>query len=87
MNMYAYTAILFKTMVTQGKITYTNKRVQSATMEIPLDSICVTGHVLGQNAKEAKQHAIGLLQREYPEEQGYKYHGNIVVSNEVGDDT
>lgn len=79
MNMYVYTAILYKTMVTQGKVTFTDKRVQSATMEIPLDSVCVTGHVLGQTRDEAKQHAISLVKREYPEEQGYKHHDNIVV--------
>lgn len=82
MNMYTYTAILFKTMVMQGKITYTDKRVQSATMEIPLDSVCVTGHVLGQNRDEAKQAAISLVQREYPEERGYKYHDNIVIKEQ-----
>lgn len=81
MNLYVYTAILSKTMVMKGKITFrdTRQRTNDCTMEVPLDSECVSGHVLAEHANQAKVHAVELLKRDYPAERHYSNHENVVV--------
>lgn len=83
MDAYAYTAILAKTMVLKGKVTYTDKRAagmkSSVMIDVPLDSIAVQGHVLGENVEDAKKNAIEQTKRQYPLEQGYAGHENVTV--------
>lgn len=81
MNLYVYTAILSKTMVMKGKITFrdTRQRTNACTSGVPLDSECVTGHVLAEHADQAKVHAIELMKRNYPAERHYSNHENVVV--------
>ena len=81
MNLYAYTAILSKTMVMKGKIVYTDTRQRSGdcTVELPLDSEGVTGHVWAENEMQAKTRATEELKRNYPIERHYGNHENITV--------
>lgn len=81
MNLYTYVAILSKTVLIKGKITYTDTRQRTGdcTIGVPLDSECVTGHVLAEHANQAKVHAIALLKRDYPAERHYGNHENVTV--------
>jgi hypothetical protein len=79
MNLYAYIAILSKTLWMAGTITFTDKRASRGTFGLPLDSQCVTGHVLAENEGDAKQVAVATLKRAFPTEQHYGDHENVSV--------
>jgi hypothetical protein len=82
MNLYAYRAILGKTMFAKGKVTHVDRRSVHSTStaaQIALDTQCVVGHVLADDEEQAKNNAIVELKALYREEQGYKDHGNVVV--------
>jgi hypothetical protein len=81
MNLYAYTAILSKTMLAKGKVTYTDTRQRTGdcVIGVPLDSECVTGHVLAEHANQAKAYATESLKRDFPIERHYSNHENVTV--------
>lgn len=84
MDVYSYTAILSKTVLMQGKITYTDRRqrTEDCLFGLPLDSEVVTGHTLAGNETQAKTLAIALLKRSHPQERQYGNHENVIVRPE-----
>lgn len=79
MNLYIYRAIITKVMYVALSSSHDNPLVHT-TAWAPLDSVVATGNVLGEDEEKAKKAAIAEVKRRYPEEQGYKDHGNITVS-------